>query len=83
MLYLLRGVGRGNALRLSSEGCFKDDARKALAFIAIPVALTGRPREDLTLGEEGPADDTPAGATDDALSKDWGRSEALDSAGGC
>ena len=59
MLYLLRGTGRDNAFGLSSEGCFRDEARKALAFIAIPVALTGRPTGGLTLGEEEPAVDGP------------------------
>lgn len=52
MLYLLRAIGLGMVLIISSEGCFREEALRALAFIAIPVALTGA-REDLTRGDDG------------------------------
>ena len=70
MLYLLRGTGRGNEFGPSSEGCFRDEARKALAFIAMPVALTGRPIGGLTLGEEGPDGGAADKWTVDGLSRD-------------
>jgi hypothetical protein len=53
MLYLLRATGFGNVLTFSSEGCLREEALRALAFIAIPVARTGGTREDFTRGDDG------------------------------
>lgn len=82
MLYLLRTAGFGSVLIISSEGCFREEALRALAFIAMPVARTGGARADFTRGDDGVGAAVDAKGVGIVLVRAAGRVEAF-IGGGC
>lgn len=82
MLYLLRAAGLGSVLMFSSEGCFREEALRALAFIAMPVARTGGGRVDFTRGDDGVDAAVDAKGVGIVLVSAAGRVEAFTGGGG-